>query len=282
MARTGIDLGSSQLQMGARLKKVALLLSLALALGAGNADAATKSPTAKPSPTAKVKLSTKTSVKASVKATPASTAKPTTKPTTKSSATGKAKATSKSTPTSTVKPSGKPSGKPSAKASGTSTSTTAPVVKPKPKPKPKPRKKIKVSPSPKPKWPPAGFEYATGVYARIPTSKELVGVISAKGNLASQVEACSKFICGAVQVASEPGCLWWEVNSHLFSKEKVLLGSLRTISGSSAARDVKTILLISPEPLESLEYISDIEVVCHQEQKPDNTASVIYTKVVSD
>ena len=264
--------------MGARLKKVALLLSLALALGAGNAGAATKSPTAKPSPTAKVKPSTKTSVKASVKATPASTAKPTTKPTTKSSATGKAKATSKSTPTSTVKASGKPS----AKASGTSTSTTAPVVKPKPKPKPKPRKKIKVSPSPKPKWPPAGFEYATGVYARIPTSKELVGVISAKGNLASQVEACSKFICGAVQVASEPGCLWWEVNSHLFSKEKVLLGSLRTISGSSAARDVKTILLISPEPLESLEYISDIEVVCHQEQKPDNTASVIYTKVVSD
>jgi len=256
MARTGIDLGSSQLQMGARLKKVALLLSLALALGAGNADAATKSPTAKPSPTAKVKPSTKTSVKASVKATPASTAKPATKPTTKTSTTSKPTATS--------------------------TSTTAPVVKPKPKPKPKPRKKIKVSPSPKPKWPPAGFEYATGVYARIPTSKELVGVISAKGNLASQVEACSKFICGAVQVASEPGCLWWEVNSHLFSKEKVLLGSLRTISGSSAARDVKTILLISPEPLESLEYISDIEVVCHQEQKPDNTASVTYTKVVSD
>jgi len=242
--------------MGARLKKVALLLSLALALGVGNAGAATKSPTAKPSPTAKVKPSTKTSVKASVKATPASTAKPATKPTTKTSTTSKPTATS--------------------------TSTTAPVVKPKPKPKPKPRKKIKVSPSPKPKWPPAGFEYATGVYARIPTSKELVGVISAKGNLASQVEACSKFICGAVQVASEPGCLWWEVNSHLFSKEKVLLGSLRTISGSSAARDVKTILLISPEPLESLEYISDIEVVCHQEQKPDNTASVTYTKVVSD
>jgi hypothetical protein len=252
MARAGIDLGSSQLQMGARLKKVALLLSLALALGAGNADAATKSPTAKPSPTAKVKPSTKTSVKASVKATQASTAKPTTKTSTTS------------------------------KPTATSTSTTAPVVKPKPKPKPKPRKKIKVSPSPKPKWPPAGFEYATGVYAKIPTSKELVGVISAKGNLASQVEACSKFICGAVQVASEPGCLWWEVNSHLFSKEKVLLGSLRTISGSSAAHDVKTILLISPEPLESLEYISDIEVVCHQEQKPDNTASVTYTKVVSD
>jgi len=278
MARTGIDLGSSQLQMGARLKKVALLLSFAMALGVGHAHAATKSPTAKPAPTATVKATTASTAKPTSKPTSRPTSKPATKPTTKSSTTVKPKATSKSTPTSTMKASGKPS----PKASGTSTSTTAPVVKPKPKPKPKPRKKIKVSPSPKPKWPPADFEYATGVYAKIPTSKELVGVISAKGNLASQVEACSKYICGAVQVASEPGCLWWEVNSHLFSKEKILLGSLRTISGSSAARDVKTILLISPEPLESLEYISDIEVVCHQEQKPDNTASVTYTKVVSD
>jgi len=258
MARTGIDLGNSQLQVGARLKKVALLLSIALAMSAGSAHAATKKPT--PQPT--IKISSKPTVKA--------TAKPT------------VKATVKATSKATVKPSAQSTSKSSAKPSASSTSTTAPVVKSKPKPKPKPRKKIKVSPSPKPKWPPADFEYATGVYARIPTSKELVGVISAKGNLASQVEACSKFICGAVQVAAEPGCLWWEVNSHLFSKDKVLLGALRTISGSSEARAVKTILLISPEPLESLEYISDIEVVCHQELKPENTASVTYTKVVSD
>jgi hypothetical protein len=173
----------------------------------------------------------------------------------------------------TKKPTPKPTTKVTAKA------TTKATVKPKPKPKPKPRKKVKVSPSPKPKWPPVGFEYETGIYAKIPTSKELVGVISAKGNLASQVAACSKFICGAVQVAAEPGCLWWEVNSKVYAQNKDLIGNLRTITGQSLAREIKTILLISPEPLASLEYVSSIEVVCHQEAKPEGTQTVTFTKV---
>ena len=227
--------------MGARLRKLSLLLALALAVSGGSAVAATK----KPSPTPTVKATAKATVKAS--------SSPTTK--------------------STAKPSAKPTSKPS--TSTTSTSTAKPTVKP----KPKPRKKITVSPSPKPKWPPAGFEYETGIYAKIPTSKELVGVISAKGNLASQVAACSKFICGAVQVAAEPGCLWWEVNSKVYGQNKELIGTLQTISGQSLAREVKTILLISPEPLESLEYVSSIEVVCHQDAKPQGTQSVTFTKV---
>ena len=152
-------------------------------------------------------------------------------------------------------------------------------MKPKPKPKPKPRKKIKVSPSPSPKWPPAGYSYEAGIYAKIPTSKELVGVISAKTNLASQVEACTTFICGAVLVAAEQGCLWWEVNSQVLTQDRVLIGNLRTIAGFSTPRQMKTILLISPEPLESLEYISGIEVVCHQEAKPEGTATVTFNKV---
>ena len=241
MARSRIDLGSTQLQVGARLRKLSLLLALALAVSGGSAVAATK----KPSPTPTVKATVKASVKASTSPTKKSTVKPS------------AKRTSTSTSTSSAKP----------------------TVKPKPKPKPKPRKKITVSPSPKPKWPPVGFEYEAGIYAKVPTSKELVGVISAKGNLASQVAACSKFICGAVQVASEPGCLWWEVNSKVYSQNKEPIGSLQTISGQSVAREVKTILLISPEPLESLEYVSSIEVVCHQEAKPEGTQSVTFTKV---
>jgi hypothetical protein len=257
MARRRINLGSAQLQVGARLRKLSLLLALALTVSGSSAVAATK----KPSPTPTVKA----------------TAKATTKATTK--ATVSAKPTAKTTGNPTAKPTAKVSTKPSASSSSTSsaTSTSKPTVKP--KPKPKPRKKIKVSPSPKPKWPPVGFEYESGIYAKIPTSKELVGVISAKGNLASQVAACSKFICGAVQVASEPGCLWWEVNSKVYGQNKELIGSLQTISGQSLAREVKTILLISPEPLESLEYVSSIEVVCHQEAKPEGTQSVTFTKV---
>ena len=233
--------------MGARLRKLSILLAIAMALSASSATAATKTPT----PTPTVKATAKPTVKATATSTTKTTAKPTAKPTTTAKATAK--------PTST----------------STSTATAKATVKP----KPKPRKKIKVSPSPKPQWPPAGFEYETGIYAKIPTSKELVGVISAKGNLASQVAACSKFICGAVQVAAEPGCVWWEVNSKVYGQNKVLIGELRTITGASLAREVRTILLISPEPLESLEYVSSIEVICHQEAKPEGTQAVTFSKV---
>ena len=241
--------------MGARLRKLSILLAIAMALSASSATAATK----KPTPTPTVKATAKTTVKATATPTTKATAKPTAKTTAK--------------PTTTAKATAKPT------STSTSTATAKATVKPKPKPKPKPRKKIKVSPSPKPQWPPVGFEYATGIYAKIPTSKELVGVISAKGNLASQVAACSKFICGAVQVASEPGCVWWEVNSKVYAQNKDLIGELRTITGASLAREVRTILLISPEPLESLEYVSSIEVVCHQEAKPEGTQAVTFTKV---
>ena len=241
MARSRIDLGSAQLQVGARLRKLSIFLALTLVMSGSSAVAATKKPT--PTPT----------VKATAKATAKPTAKTTVKPTVKS----------------TAKPT----------ATGTSVTTSKPTVKPKPKPKPKPRKKVKVSPSPKPLWPPVDFEYASGIYAKIPTSKELVGVISAKGNLASQVAACSTFICGAVQVAAETGCVWWEVNSKVYAQNKDLIGTLRTITGASLAREVKTILLISPEPIATSEYVSSIEVVCHQEAKPEGTQSVTFTKV---
>lgn len=253
MARSGINLGSAQLQMGARLRKLSILLAIAMALSASSATAATK----KPTPTPTVKATAKTTVKATATPTAKATAKPTAKTTAQ--------------PTTTAKATAKPT--------STSTSTATAKATVKPKPKPKPRKKIKVSPSPKPQWPPAGFEYETGIYAKIPTSKELVGVISAKGNLASQVAACSKFICGAVQVAAEPGCVWWEVNSKVYGQNKVLIGELRTITGASLAREVRTILLISPEPLESLEYVSSIEVICHQEAKPEGTQAVTFSKV---
>lgn len=235
--------------MGTRLKGIALVVALCLASSATAADAATKKPT--PTPT----------IKTSVKASPKATAKPKV----------------------TAKPTAKPTSKPSVKA--TSPTTAQPTVsakpksKPKPKPKPKPRKKIRLSPSPKPKWPPVDFEFESGIYAKVPTSKELVSVISAKTNLASQVKACSEFVCGAVQVAAEPGCVWWEVNSQVLSKEGVILGDLRTISTPSAVKEIKTILLISPEPIETLEYISNIEVICHQDPRPEGASGATYTKV---
>lgn len=141
--------------------------------------------------------------------------------------------------------------------------------------------KPKAKPSPSPKFPPAKFKYQDGVYAKVPTSKELVGLISAKRSLAAQVKDCTKLVCGAVQVTSEQGCMWWEINSHVFSNEKVLLGNLRTTGKTTGVREIKTILLVSPEPIETLEFITDIEVVCHQDPKPSEIKRSTYVKVSS-
>lgn len=146
----------------------------------------------------------------------------------------------------------------------------------------KPTPKSKIAPSPSPKWPPAGFSFDSGVYARVPSSKQLVSAISAKRVLASQVKKCTKLVCGAVQVASEPGCQWWEVNSQVYSKEKVLLGKLRTIAGTTSPFEIKTILLVSPEPIETLEFITDIEVACHQNPRPTGVKNSTYAKVVEE
>ena len=233
------------------MKKVALLISVALIASSSSALAATKTPT--PTPTVK------STAKATAKPTAKATAKPTVKPTAKATA--------------------KPTAKPTVSASPTATTTAKATVKPKPKPKPK--KTARKTPSPKPKWPPAGFAIESGVYAKVPSSKELIGILSARNVLASQVEACTKFVCGAVLVASEPGCRWWEVNSRVYGQDKSVIGSLQTISGASKPKEIKTILLISPEPLESLEYITGIEVVCHQEEKPSGYPSVTFTKAQS-
>ncbi len=235
------------------MKRLALFISVALIASSSSALAATK----KPTPTPTVKSTAKATAKPTVKAT----AKPTVKP--------------------TVKPTAKASAKPTVSASPAATTTAKATVKPKPKPKPKPKKTARKTPSPKPKWPPAGFAIESGVYAKVPSSKELIGILSARNVLASQVEACTQFVCGAVLVASEPGCRWWEVNSRVYGQDKSVIGSLQTISGASKPKEIKTILLISPEPLESLEYITGIEVVCHQEEKPAGYPSVTFTKAQS-
>ena len=233
------------------MKRLALFVSLSLIASSSSALAVTKTPT--PTPT--------------VKSTAKATAKPTVKPTAKPTVKPTAKATAK------------PTAKPTVSASPTATTTAKATVKPKPKPKPK--KTARKTPSPKPKWPPAGFAIESGVYAKVPSSKELIGILSARNVLASQVEACTQFVCGAVLVASEPGCRWWEVNSRVYGQDKSVIGSLQTISGESKPKEIKTILLISPEPLESLEYITGIEVVCHQEEKPSGYPSVTFTKAQS-
>jgi hypothetical protein len=161
------------------------------------------------------------------------------------------KPTAKPSKTATPKPavSAKPaSAKPS--MSSSSTTTKKPVKK-----KKKVKKTATPIPSPSPIWPPVGFTTKSGIYAKIPTGKELLGLLSAKVKLAADVKKCEKNACGAVVVAADIQCRWWEIRSTVSMidpadpAKKLLLGSLRTTYNSLSPRTYANILLISDEPL---------------------------------
>jgi hypothetical protein len=194
------------------------------------------------------------------KATAKATAKPTTKATAKATTTAKPSATAKATTTSTAKPTPKP------------TPTKKKVIK-------KKKAKVRVTPSPKPSWPPKGFSVEGEVYAKVPTAKELVSLISANTYLEKQIKECTKFICGAVQVAAENGCIWWQVVASVSDGQGVQLCEMTKSFAGSTAKEFKTLLLISPEPLEKGGAAKITSVICNHVDRDPAVAGSSYTKV---
>ena len=215
--------------------------------------------------------------------------------------------TSKPSPKASVKPSAKATvkatAKPTAKAVATKKATTSkkPVVK---KPKKKVVKKTATPiPSPSPVWPPVKFTENKGVYAKIPTGKEILGLISAKSGLATDVQKCEGNACGAVIVAANFTCQWWEIKSTVMApdpndpKKSILLGTLRTTHGLLKPNTYANILLISDEPLYtpgSLDpttgvvgapvlrpgiTVGNISAICHKSATDEKLPSNIYLSV---
>jgi len=159
-------------------------------------------------------------------------------------------------PTATAKSSPKPV---ATKSTSTSKSSPSTTTSKKPTKKPVKKKKVKKTatpiPSPSPVWPPIGFTTSNGIYAKIPSGKELLGLISAKIGLATDVKKCETNACGAVIVAADFICKWWEIKSTVSGidpsdpNKKVLLGRLRTTYGELGPKTYANILLISDEPL---------------------------------
>ena len=196
----------------------------------------------------------------------AATKKPTPKPTTKVTAKASAKPSAKA--------SAKTSSNPTAKASAKPKITKKPVVKK----KKKKRAKVRVSPSPKPVWPPKGFSVEGEVYAKVPTSQELIGLISANSYLSKQIKQCTTYICGAVQVASETGCLWWEAIATITDAQGAKLGELNSSFNSSAERELKVLLLVSPETVEKGGAAKITSVICHHEDRDKSLPGTSYKK----
>ena len=211
------------------------------------------------------------------------------------------KSTAKPTPSkqATVKPSGKSSVKPSTSNKPSSKSSKKPVKKKKKRVK----KTATPIPSPSPIWPPDGFTSNKGIYAKIPSGKELLGLISAKRKLAEDVVKCSTNACGAVIVAADYSCKWWEIKSTVSGidpnepSKKVIIGTLRTTYGGLAPNTYANILLISEEPLflpESIDpatqlpnppiarpgiLIGNISATCHKSSTDEKIPSNIYLPI---
>jgi hypothetical protein len=157
----------------------------------------------------------------------------------------------------------------------TATKKVTPTPKASPSKKAPVKKKVStVTPSPSPKWPPAGFktdpQNETKLYMKIPTAKELVGLLSTRVALATQVKDCTKFTCGAVLVASEIGCRWWQVTGEVVgptSKENKTLktfGKVTTSVAASAPQKIVTVILVTTEPLGVGHIISNVSADCNQ------------------
>jgi hypothetical protein len=173
--------------------------------------------------------------------------------------------------TSTVAATKSPTPTPKASASQKAPVKKAPVKKAPVKKKKKVAKKL---PSPSPKWPPVGFKTdpldETKLYLKVPNAKELVGLLSAKSALASQVKSCTQFTCGAVLVAAETGCRWWRVTADVVgatspeNRATKTFGKITADVGRSAPQQVVTVLLVTTEPIGAGQIVSNINVDCNQ------------------
>lgn len=148
------------------------------------------------------------------------------------------------------------------------------------------KKTAKPIPSPSPKWPPRKFKGKDGVFAKVPTTKELVGLLSARRTLQSVVKNCEQNACGAVIVAAETGCSWWEVNSSVFRLQaedltRQKIGTLTTYARGTEKRAQNTIFLISGEEVAPGVSISSIKVVCHRDPTGRPKLGNIYKPVVT-
>jgi hypothetical protein len=191
----------------------------------------------------------------------------------------------------------------SAQATPAVSSTTKKPTKKPVKKKKKVKKTATPIPSPSPVWPPIGFTANKGIYAKIPTSKELLGLISAKAGLAEVVKKCESNACGAVIVAADYRCEWWEIKSTVYGvdpndvSKKVTLGKLRTLYGPLSAQTYANIILVSDEPLYGPSVldpnsgqtvagparngisVGGISAICHKSGTDEKFPANIYTPI---
>jgi len=144
-------------------------------------------------------------------------------------------------------------------------------------------------------WPPSGFSKNGEVFAKIPTAAQLQCESSdnnapSKVFLRADLPKCDEFACGAITVASENRCSWWEVTSTFerinvnTGKIEETLGSLRTVSKGTNARVFQSIMLVSGikhkdatgKILNNIKA-SNLAISCHHNPAPELTNRNFFT-----
>mgnify|MGYP003339044167 CR=1 FL=1 len=166
-----------------------------------------------------------------------------------------------------------PSPKPTAKKSQT-VKKKAPAKKSTPKKRPR----YKPLPTTPPKCLPKVPKNFVGVYISTPKGdKELICVLAQKETLTSTIQACQEKVCAVIYVASSTPCKWWEVQSIVVGKYADVLGNLQSNAKGSKAGELKTIILISKEPVEDYAEILNMKAFCRNDALPEKIPANIFT-----
>ena len=176
----------------------------------------------------------------------------------------------------TNSPTAKPTSKQSSKAA-----TKKPVYKP------KPRKKVNLKPRKDVLWPPAGFESKRDVYAKIPNARQVLDASTTDKKLRNRLNSkiCDKNTCGAVMVAAETGCVWWEITGDVVGPKSVTdrsvikVGRVRTLYGLTIGKEIKTILIVSGEPRKNQTQVVNIDAICHTDNPTEPIPSENYVSI---
>lgn len=140
--------------------------------------------------------------------------------------------------------------------------------------KPKKLKKVKVIPSPAAAWPPKGYIQNGDIYAKVPTSKELIGLASSNSKLTKDLASCETLTCGAILAASLAGCSWWEFNAEVTGPTSdtdstiIKYGNLTSLFGPSKPKQVVPFIMVSEEAIKNGFVVSGIKIACHREPIP--------------
>lgn len=157
----------------------------------------------------------------------------------------------------------KPTPKSTPKASTKSTDKT----KSSKKAKKKSSVKYKPLPTSSPKCVPKVPKKFSGVFISTPKGEaELVCALAEKSTLLSEIQACEKKVCAVIFVAAATRCNWWEVQSIVIGRYADVLGNLQTLAKGSKAREVRTIILVSKEPVEDYAEILNMKAFCRNDE----------------